>query len=139
MFAFSANATDCDNACMLQQAEKYFQALDRVAKRGSTQQDIDNLIALMHDSVKYEHIEYGADFDKKAWAEAFARQLKKGAYQNGPENEIRILNVIYGKTHAAVEYSHGLRKEDGTWQPDMKMFALFGYTDNKISLIREYW
>ncbi|MCC2608055.1 hypothetical protein [Planctobacterium marinum] len=124
---------------MLQEAEKYFQALDRVAKRDSTQQDIDDLIGMMHDSVKYEHIEYGANFDKKTWAEAFTRQLKNGAYQNGPENEIRILNVIYGKSHAAIEYSHGLLMDDGTWQPDKKMFALFGFTENKISLIREYW
>lgn len=134
-----ASETQCDNACMLSGAESYFNALDKVAKKNSTSKDIEALLALMHPSIKYEHIEYGANFDLESWRKAFNRQLKLGRYDNGPENQIRIIKTIYGKSHIAVEYSHGLLQQDGTWQSDQKMFALFGFTDGKVSLIREYW
>lgn len=124
---------------MLKEITAYFNALDKVAKKGSTEADIEALLNGMHDAVKYEHIEYQADFDKTTWRNAFKRNLNRGAYDNGPRNQIRILNVIYGKSHVAVEYSHGMIQEDKSWQADMKMFALFGFTGGKISLVREYW
>lgn len=134
-----ASEAQCDNACMLSGAESYFNALDKVAKKNSSPKDIDNLLEQMHPSIKYEHIEYGANFDLESWRKAFNRQLSLGSYDNGPENQIRIINTIYGKSHIAVEYSHGLIQKDGSWQSDMKMFALFGFTNGKVSLIREYW
>lgn len=134
-----AGETDCNEQCMLNQVKGYFSALDKVAKKASTKQDIEALLNLMHPSVKYEHFEYQANFDLTKWRQAFLRQLQLGSYDNGPDNEIRITATIFGKTHTAIEYSHGLVGRDGIWQADKKRFALFGFTEGKISLIREYW
>ncbi len=138
---FTVNAKQCEANCMIAQINGYFAALDKVAKHGSTAQDIESLLEQMHPSIKYEHFEYQANFDLVKWRKAFNRQLKLGSYNNAPEDEIRVVNTIIGKSHVAVEYLHGLVDEKGDWKPndDMKKFALFGFTEGKISLIREYW
>lgn len=141
LLSFSTLAKDeiCDSKCKLTQVEAYFDKIDKVSKKGSTEKDIDSFLAQVHDDVKYEHPEYEADFTKEKWRAAFVRQLNKGSYTDGPENEARILNVIYGKSHAAVEYSYGKVGSDGIWQKGVPFFALFGFKEGKISLVREYW
>jgi hypothetical protein len=135
----SVFAKECDSLCQLDQVETYFSALDKVARKGSTMSDIDTLLALMHDDVKYIHVQYDANFNKETWRKAFLRNLKKGRYQNTDSNEIRILNSIAGHNHIAVEYSHGLKKQDGKWLPTDKYLVLFGFTEGKMSLIKELW
>lgn len=137
--AHNAMAQDCDEACQLSQVNAYFTALDKVARQGSSMSDIDALLALMDSSVKYIHVEYQADFDKASWRRAFKRQLELGNYQNSDRNEARIINSITGKNHIAIEYSHGLLDDDGNWQATDKYLAIFGFTNGKISLIKELW
>ena len=138
-FASSASEAECDSECKLAQIEVYFDNIDKISKKGSTEKEIEAFLAHVHDDVKYEHLEYGADFTKDVWRSAFLRQLNRGSYNDGPESEARILNVIYGKHHAAVEYSYGKVEADGTWNKSTPYFALFGFKERKISLIREYW
>ena len=111
-----AIASNCDSTCQLEQIKLYFSALDKVSRKDSSISDIDYLLALMHDDVKYIHVEYEANFNKGSWRKAFIRNLKRGAYQNTTKNEKRIINSILGKNHIAIEYSHGVTQEDGTWQ-----------------------
>jgi len=132
-------ASSCDSTCQLTQINLYFLALDTVARKNSGIKDIDSLLALTHDNVKYVHVEYEANFTKKSWREAFIRNLKQGAYQNTFKNEIRILNTIFGKNYTAIEYSHGLVQSDGTWQATEPLLVIFGFTNGKISLIKELW
>ena len=138
-FCAMASTPTCDQKCKRQHIEDYFDHLETISRTGSTREDIERLLNHVHDDVKYEHLEYQADFTKVQWRKAFIRQHDRGAYQAGPEREIGILNVIHGKRHVAVEYSYGERKKDGSWQQGDPYFALFGFTDGKISLIREYW
>lgn len=140
-FAFSANAQDasCSDDCKKELIESYLGDIVRIFVLGSTIDDIDKFLSQLHDEIKYEHEEYGADFTKQSWRSAFVRQLENGFYQETRSMDGRILNIIYGKEHAAVEYTYGIYSEEGEWEKDHVKFALFGFKDNKISLVREYW
>jgi len=132
-------AANCDSTCQLEQINSYFSALDIVSRKNSSINDIDSLLALTHDAVKYIHVEYQANFTKKSWRKAFIRNLDRGAYQNSPKNEIRVLNTIFGKNHTAIEYSNGVIQPDGTWKPTEPLLIIFGFNNGKISLIKELW
>jgi hypothetical protein len=134
-----ALANNCESSCQMDQISSYFKALDKVSLKGSSIKDIDNFLSLMHAEVKYIHVEYAASFDKDAWRKAFIRNLDRGAYQNSIENEQRVLKTIPGKNYVAVEYAHGVIKKDGTWQPKKPLLVLFGFTEGKISLVKELW
>ncbi|WP_395373627.1 hypothetical protein [Marinicella sp. W31] len=129
----------CDDKCQLQQVNVYFAALTKVFRAGSTEQDVDALLANMHNSIKYIHVEYLAEFNKDSWRQAFLRNLNNGAYTRGPNDKMVILNTIHGKNHLAVEYVYDTQNESGSIERGNKLFALFGLTDGKISLIQEYW
>lgn len=135
----SAIAANCDSECQLTQINAYFSALDNVSRKGSNVKDIDALLSLTHDTVKYVHVEYEANFNKESWRKAFIRNLERGAYQNSIQNEMRVLNSIFGKNYTAIEYSHGVIQSDGTWQQSEPLLVVFGFTDGKISLIKELW
>jgi hypothetical protein len=135
----STMAKDCDEYCQLEQVNAYFSALDKVAKKGSTSSDVDALLASTHADVKYVHVQYEANFTKDIWRKAFLRNIKLGRYQNTDKNQIRILNSIAGKNHLAIEYSHGLIQENGDWKKTDRYLAVFGFTDGKLSLIKELW
>lgn len=132
-------AADCNENCQLSQVKAYFSALDKIAKKGSTVKDIDALLAITHDDVKYIHVEYQAHFTKETWRNAFLRNLELDRYQNTDKNQIRILNSITGKNHIAIEYSHGVFQEHGEWEKTNNYLATFGFTDGKLSLIKELW
>lgn len=134
-----AAATNCDSNCQLDQIQSYFSTLDKISRKGSSNEDIDSLLALMHDDVKYIHVEYQANFNKESWRKAFVRNLKREAYQNTVNNEIRIINTILGKNHIAIEYSHGVIQDNGLWQQTEPLLVLFGFKGGKISLIKELW
>ncbi len=139
LFSSTVLAKDCDANCQLSQIESYFSALDKISRVGSTIGDVDSLLALTHADVKYIHVEYEANFNKVDWRKAFIRNLERGAYRKGKENEMRIMNSIFGKNYTAIEYSHGVIQQDGAWQPTESLLVLFGFTDKKISLVKELW
>lgn len=132
-------AIDCESTCQLEQINAYFSALDKISRKGSNIKNIDDLLALTHNEVKYIHVEYQANFSKKLWREAFIRNLKRGAYSKSKENEVRISNSIFGKNNTAIEYSHGVIQSDGSWQPGKPRLVIFSFTEGKISLIKELW
>jgi len=137
--ADSVTINECTIECQIKQIEAYFAALDRISLKNSNTDDIDALLALMHDDVKYIHVEYQANFNKESWRRAFIRNLKRGVYQDSNAEEMHMVRYIPGKNHIAVEYSHGERKVDGSWVPGELNLAVFGFKDGKISLIRELW
>ncbi len=134
-----ATAQNCNEICQVEAVNNYFEALDKVAKKDSTPKDIDALLSLMHSDVKYVHVEYGAKFDLVSWRKAFLRNLNRGMYQNTDSNEQRIIKYIPGKNHVAVEYSHGVIQDNGQWKATEPLLAIFGFTEGKISLIKELW
>lgn len=135
----TAIAASCDSSCQLNQITSYFLALDKISRKGSSSEDIDSLLALTHADVKYIHVEYEANFTKESWRKAFVRNLERGAYQKSEENKMRIMNTIFGKNHVAIEYSHGVIQQDGTWQQAEPLLVIFGFADGKISLVKELW
>lgn len=135
----NSERNDCPAECQLEQVNAYFRALDNVFQRGSTVADVDALLSILHERVRYVHTEYDADFGRDAWRTAFLGNLERGAYRNGPERQIGILTVIHGKNHVAVEYAHGEVLPDGTWEGGEPLLALFTFTDGKISRIEELW
>jgi hypothetical protein len=138
-FTNTSMAENCDATCQLNLVNSYFSALDKVARKDSTHKDIDSLLSLTHENVKYIHVEYEANFSKNSWRKAFIRNLERGAYQNNKKNEMRILNSIAGKNYLAIEYSHGVIQADGSWQKTEPLLVIFGFTDSKISLVKELW
>ena len=135
----SANG-DCSQACQLTFVSAYFAALDNVYRANSTPEDIENLFTLFHEDVQYEHLDFGANFNKSAWQTAFSNNLQRGAYTNADNETIGILNVIHGKNHIAVEYAYGTEDENGNWQQNSEgLLILFGFANDKIISITEYW
>ena len=132
-------AVDCDSACQLKQVKLYFNALDKISRTESKVADVDALLLLTHDAVKYIHVEYEANFDKTTWRKAFIRNLKRGAYKSGPKDKTTVLNTIFGKNNSAIEYSKAKLLPNGTWDKGKPKLVLFGFTDGKISLVQEYW
>ncbi|UCX03448.1 nuclear transport factor 2 family protein [Shewanella glacialimarina] len=132
-------AVDCNSQCQLTQIEAYFTALDKMSRKGSSINDIDTLLSLTHDDVEYIHVAYGAHFTKSSWRQAFVRNLERSAYKNTGKNKIRITKQIFGNNYIAIEYSHGIIQQDGTWQATEPLLVLFGFSDDKISLIKELW
>ena len=132
-------AASCDSSCQLNQINSYFTALDKISRQGSSIDDIDSLLSIMHDDVKYIHVEYEANFNKVSWRKAFIRNLMRGDYQNTNNNEMRIIKTIMGKNHIAIEYSHGVIQENNTWQQTEPLLVIFGFKGGKISLIKELW
>lgn len=134
-------AEECKPECQKKLVENYFHLLNEVYKNSSTEEDIAALFTLFHEDVKYEHLDYGASFGKSEWQEAFKANLERGAYKGAKNDHIKVTNFIAGKSHAAVEYKYGSLTKDGSWQPKdgPGLLALFGFQDNKIVLVREYW
>lgn len=139
MLSNMAWAVDCNSQCQITQIQAYFSALDKISRKGSSENDIDTLLSLTHEQVEYIHLAYDANFTKSIWRQAFVRNLERGSYQNTDKNQIRITKQIFGNNYTAIEYSHGLIQADGTWQATEPLLALFGFTDGKISLIKELW
>jgi hypothetical protein len=111
--------------------DQYFERLFKVMSAGSSEKDVQALFGLMHDDVRYEHFEYEANFNREEWYQAFLANLERGAYQMTVEERIVKTNVIYGKSHAAVEYRYANKDE--------KLLILFGFQDGQIILVRELW
>jgi uncharacterized protein YdaL len=138
-FSSSAYAAQCDAQCQLTKVKVYFYHLDAISRSGSSVKHIDLLLKNMHDNVRYEHVEYQANFNKNQWRKAFIRNLNRGEYKHSVANEVRVLNSIQGKGYLAIEYAHGEVLSNGVWQSEKPLLALFGFTDGKISLIKELW
>ena len=134
-----AQENSCDQDCKRSIVENYLEHIVEIFVLGSSVKEIDDFLSQVHDEIKYEHKEYGADFDKEKWRKAFIRQLERGSYNESKQMKGGILNIIYGKNHAAVEYSYGTLNSNGVWEKGHVKFALFGFKDKKVSLVREYW
>lgn len=135
-----AQSGECDSSCKEKLINSYFELIGEVFRKESTEADIEKLFNLFHPNVKYQHFEYGADFNRADWKEAFIGNLKRGAYDKEQNESIKVLNFIHGKSHSAVAYAYG-RQNSGNWIPedDKKLLALFGFEDGKIISVREYW
>ncbi len=140
-FTASAQEPACDSGCKQKLITQYFTRLGQVFQAGSSEQEVERLFELFHDNVKYEHLDYGANFALDEWQAAFLRNLEGGAYKASEEARIRVQKMIHGKHHTAVEYAYGTLDEQGQWHPDNdeRLLALFGFEDGKIVLVREYW
>ena len=75
--------------------ENYLNDIVKIFVHGSTVDDIDTFLSQLHNDIKYEHKEYGADFTKLIWRKAFIRQREKGFYQEQRRMQGKILNIIY--------------------------------------------
>ena len=136
-----ASGTECDTSCRERLIGDYFARIGRVFHSRSTEGDINRLFELFDEKVRYQHLDYGADFEKGAWKEAFLGNLKRGAYDKQANQQIKVVTLIHGKQHTAVGYAYGAFQPDGVWKPsdDQVLLALFGFAGNKIVLVREYW
>ena len=118
----------------------YFSAVEAIFRRGSTEQDVDRLFALVTPDVRYVHDSYEADFERAAWHEAFLRNVRNGAFGEPADFCMGVTDAIVGARYTAVEYVYGSRRE-GRCVPreEDRKLALFELEDGRISLIEEYW
>lgn len=136
--SIESDSVECELNCQFKLVNEYFDLLNAISKQGSTVNDVEKLISAMHDDVEYIHVRFGADFNKTSWQKAFLRNLRKGFYTATPKQEMRILRSISGKGYLAVEYAHGAIKND-KWIPEEGQLVLFGFTDGRISMVKELW
>lgn len=140
-FCSIASSEECDSPCKEKLITDYFKSLDKVFLAGSTEADINKLFELFHPEVKYQHFEYDANFNNAEWRAAFIGNLQRGAYKKQQNESIKVTTYIHGKSHSAVEYIYGRLEEGKGWIPndEEKLLAIFGFKDDKIVLVREYW
>src|SRR5690606_3403276 len=93
---------DCPPDCQRQLVEMYFSRIGAVFKAGSAMEDVERLFELFHADVRYQHLDYQADFNLDEWKSAFVGNLHRGAYQASSSQHIKVEHVIFGKHHAAV-------------------------------------
>lgn len=137
-----ASSNDCDAACKESQIRAYFERLSAVYRQGSTSADVDRLFELFSPDVRYAHKEFGANFERAEWKEAFNGNMERGAFDKAPEELIEIPTIIHGRSHSAAEYRYMRRTRDGKLEPaddQGGLLVLFGFAGNRIVLIEEYW
>lgn len=138
--ALGAIAAEAGEGRHLALVRTYFAKIDVIYRHGSSVADIDALFELFDEDVQYEHVAYEARFDKGAWRQAFLGNLERGAYGKGELESTAIVKTIPGGSHMAVEYAYGTRDQEGNWaQEGDGMLILFGFSGDKIVLVREYW
>lgn len=116
---------------MGRQVESYLVDIVEIFVHGSATKDIDHFLSQLHEDIKYEHKEYEADFIMSEWRKAFNRQLELGFYKESRR--------MHEKKQAAVEYSYETYTQVGVLEKGLVKFALFGFKDDKVSLVGEYW
>lgn len=120
--------------------EEYFSGLDAIYRKGSTTRDVDEFIGRFHESIRYVHVNYGADFDRVTWQGAFTRNQEAGRYDKPTNHCSVVTNSIAGKNHHAIEYAYGTLGAEGCEpEDDQRYLVLFGLSDGKINLVQELW
>ncbi|MDO3382458.1 hypothetical protein [Gilvimarinus algae] len=141
VMSLASDSGECGNTCQKEKVSEYFSLLSEIYKKGSDAEDIDALFKVLAPDVEYEHLTYGASFNREEWRGAFYSNLERGAYKNEPGQFIRVDNTIHGNNYVAVAYSYVLKSKDDSVQPegDQNLLAVFGFTNGKISSVKEYW
>ena len=118
----------------------YFEHLNRIFRSGSTMADVEALLALCNENIRYIHKEYEAEFNRTTWRQAFERHMQAGRYQGPADHCSTITLCIPGKGYFAIEYFYGKTKE-GQCQPkdSKRLLAIFKIENDKISQIEELW
>jgi len=118
----------------------YFERLDTVARTGSTKGDIEKLLSLMTEDVRYVHSNYQANFDLASWRAAFYRRHDNNGYSEPDESCTKITNSIAGRSHNAIEYIQGENKSGTCTAIDGQLkLVIFSLDDEKIQRIEELW
>jgi hypothetical protein len=144
LFSIHSFAEEPSQPSNVDKVKSYLAAFDQVLRATSTIKDIDTLLSLTHESIRYQHPVHGVDFDKATWRAAFVRQLNLHRYTKGKSDKIEVFKAIGGKTHVAIQYAFGKVTTAGNWEiygdKDKEvMFSLFTFKDGKISLITELY
>ncbi len=136
-----SDADECGNACQEMKVTEYFSLLSNIYQKHSDVEDIEALFEILSPDVTYEHLNYGATFNREEWKVAFLRNLERGSYTHEPNRFIKIENIIHGNNYVAVAYSDVYQTKQGSIQPkgDQHLLALFSLTNGKISSVKEYW
>jgi len=122
---------------MLSMVRSFIRASGEVSQRGMAA--VEDVMALMHEDMRYIHLEYGADFDKAAMREGFERRIARAATRG---SQVTIQNHITGKNIVILETSGTYdRKVDDGWQPRSYdgHVTTYEFKDGKIWRVREYW
>lgn len=122
---------------MLGMVRSFIRASGEVSQRGMAA--VEDVMALMHEDMRYIHLEYGADFDKAAMLEGYKRRIARAATRG---SKVTIHKHITGKNIVIIEASGTYeRKVDDGWQPRSYdgHVTTYEFKDGKIWRVREYW
>lgn len=133
-----------ENDCSMQQVPEpirsYFERLDAVARTGSTKDDIEKLLSLMTDDVRYVHGNYQANFNLVSWRAAFYRIYDNNGYAAPEQSCTKITNSIAGKSHYAIEYTAGENQSGTCVATDQPLkLIIFSLNGEHIQRIEELW
>jgi hypothetical protein len=135
----TANDQNCLNDCQSRLIHTYYQKIDKISMRGSTEKDVTVFLDSLHENVRYIHSQYEASFDKDTWRAAFLRGVNSGRYQDTKEAITTINKIIHGHNYAAVEFVSRYNDQDGNLSVAPPRLAVFKFQGGKISLIQEHW
>jgi len=116
---------------------QYFEAQKAVEHKNSTENDVNNLMALLTEDATFEHPRFDAVQSKAEYKKGLLYYL--GNYS---ECDIEVMNVIEGLNAVTVEYLHPCTDKDRSSDPEKnveKLVTLFEFKNNKIKLIKHYF
>lgn len=135
-----ASDPSCSRKCQVKLITEYYQNIDKIMMTGSSMQDVEHFLSLLHDDVRYIHVEYEADFTKDVWRKAFKRQMDKGSYDSPQSAVTTVANIIHGHRVAAVEFIDRYKDDTtGELKVTPPRLAIFTFQEGKIVKIEDMW
>lgn len=126
-----------EDAEMLGMVRSFIRASGEVSQRGMDA--VADVMALMHEDMRYIHLEYDADYDKAAMLDGYKRRIARAATRG---SNVTINNHITGKNIVIVETSGTYEyKGEGGWEPGSfdGHVTTYEFRDGMIWRVREYW
>lgn len=137
LFLFAAPARAADEQSLAQIVERYYALEDGVEQGGAA--TIEAILDLMHADMRYQHPEFGVNYDQAGLKDGYERRIARGWIRN---NKTIITNMIVGKNMIALERSSTWEdRRTGSWEKRSSegLVATFEFKDGKIWRVREFW
>lgn len=122
-------------ASNLELAEKFIRLTDATKVTGATAKDIESVLSLLSDEMRYQHPNYGADLTKAQFVEGLVNYMGVADAM-----ESKVIDNISGSNAITVSFISTTVVNGKTKVDEKPLMRLFEFNqDNKITLVKEYW
>ena len=115
-------------------AEKFITLTDATKVKGATAKDIESVLNLLSDEMRYQHSNYGADLTKAQFVEGLVNYMGVADAM-----ESKIIDKISGSNAIAVSFISTTVINGKTEVDEKPLMRVFEFNQDKITLVKEYW